>query len=143
MNKLSKTLSIALGIVILGALAGLIYVVNAPALKDAFTEFYILDPDGKAADYTTRLKVGEEGVVIVGIVNRENETMSYLVKIGIDGVTKSELGPIQLADGAKFERVTAFTPEKSGRNQRVEFLLYKQGQTEVYTSLHLWINVTE
>ncbi len=27
--------------------------------------------------------------------------------------------------------------------QKVEFLLYKQGQDEIYQTLHLWVDITE
>ena len=142
-TKLSKTLTIVIGIIILGAIAALIYVITVPAPEDAFTEFYILGPGGKATDYPTQLKVGEEGALILVIVNREHETMSYRVEIGIDGVTKSELGPIVLEHGGRFERVVSFTPEKPGGKQKVEFLLYNQRQSGIHDSLHLLVDVED
>jgi len=141
MTKLSKTLSIVLGLIILGAIAALIYVIAVPAPEDSFTAFYILGPGGEAADYPAQLKAGEEGSVILVIVNRERETASYRVEIRVDGVTEGELGPIMLEHGGRFERVASFTPEKPGGGQKVEFLLYKQGQSGIYESLHLLVDV--
>ena len=34
-----------------------------------------------------------------------------------------------------------FTPDRVGDEQKVEFLLYKQGGSEVYLRLHLWLGV--
>jgi len=141
MTKLSKTLSIVLGLIILGAIAALIYTIAVPVPEDSFTEFYILGPGGEAADYPAQLKAGEEGSVILVIVNRERETASYRVEIRVDGVNRGELGPIMLKHGGRFERVASFTPEKPGGGQKVEFLLYKQGQSGIYESLHLLVDV--
>ena len=141
MTKLSKTLSIVLGLTILGAIAALIYVIAVPASGDTFTEFYILGPGGKAADYPTQLKVGEEGLLNLAVVNWEHETMSYRIDIIIEGVTSDTVEPIILQHGEKFERGVSFTPNETGDEQMVEFLLFKQGQGEVYRSLHLIVNV--
>ena len=72
-----KTLSIVLAIVILGALGMLGYAIANPKVGERFTEFYIEGLEGKAADYPEELVVGEEGKVIVGIINREHETVPY------------------------------------------------------------------
>jgi uncharacterized membrane protein len=143
MTKLSKTLSIVLGLAILGAVAAIIYVVTVAVPGDAFTEFYILGPGKKAADYPTQLKVGEEARLIIGISNQERQTVSYQVEIQIGGVASDELGPISLNPGEKFEQPVTFTPDTPGERQKVEFLLYKQGEIEVYKTLYLWIDVTQ
>lgn len=142
-SRLDKALSIVLILVILGAIGTLVYVIATPKVGERFTEFYILGPEGKAADYSTELTVGEEAGVIVGIVNREHETVSYRVEVSIDGVTNNKMGPIALEHDGKLEQIVTFTPDKLGEKQKVEFLLYKQGQTKVYQSLHLWVNVKE
>ena len=138
---LSKTLSIVLALAILGAIAALIHNIAVPASGDGFTEFYILGPGGSATDYPSQLEVGEEAIVIIGIGNQEQDAVSYRVEIKIDGAATGELGPIALKHGERFEQVAAFTPDKPGEQQRVEFLLYKEGQTGVYESLHLWVDV--
>ena len=142
MTKLSRALTIVLGIIILGAIAALIYVVMVPAPEDAFTEFYLLGPGDKAADYPLRLKAGEEGKVSLVIINRENETASYRAEIKTGGVTTGVLEPIVLEHGEKFEQSVTFTLKNPGDEQRVEFLLYKEGQSGIYDSLHLLVDVT-
>jgi len=141
MTKLRKTLSIFLGITILGAIAAIVYVITVSS-PSAFTEFYILGPDGKAMDYPAQLKIGEEGELILGINNLEQETVSYRVEIKIDGVAAGELEPIALEHGEKFEQMVTFTPYEPGEKQKVEFLLFKEGQTDIFESLYIWIDVT-
>ena len=136
-----KVLSIVLVTAILGALGMLIYIVTVPKVIGEFTEFYILGLGGKATDYPQRLAVGDEGKVIMGIVNHEGEEVSYRLEVRIDGEQKRNIEPIVLNDGQKWEEIVTFTVDKTGDKQKVEFLLYKLGQTEVYDSAHLWIDV--
>jgi uncharacterized membrane protein len=48
-----------------------------------------------------------------------------------------------LEHGGKWEQIMSFTPDKAGDNQKVEFLLYRQGQNEVYREVYIWIDVLE
>ena len=50
------------------------------------------------------------------------------------------LNAIPQEQGEKWEGEIGFAPMHTGENQKVEFLLYKDGSTEAYNSLHLWIN---
>ncbi len=143
MKKLNNVLSIVLGLAILGTIVAFIYVITVLPPKEVFTEFYILGPGGKAIDYPTQLKVDGDGSLILGIVNWEHETTSYRVEIKIEGDIKSELEPVVLEHGEKLERLISFTMEKAGEDQKVEFLLYKEGEVGIYQSLYLWSDVTE
>ncbi|MBA7688309.1 hypothetical protein ES703_96788 [subsurface metagenome] len=136
-----RMLSIILALTILGALGTLGYAIASPKVGERFTEFYVEGLEGKAADYPKELALGEEGKVIVGIINREHETVTYQVEVVIDGVKNSEVGPVTLDHDGGWEEIVGFTPGMAGDNQKVEFLLYKQGQNEVYQRLHLWVDV--
>lgn len=138
-----KTLSVILVVSILGALGMLGYVIAKPKVGERFTEFYILGREGKAIDYPKELLVGEEGKVIVGIINQEHETVSYRLEVRINGMKSNEVGPIVLEHEEERELEVSFVPLVSGNNQKVEFLLYKQGQTEACQSLHLWVEVKD
>ncbi|MBA7628045.1 hypothetical protein ES703_35515 [subsurface metagenome] len=142
-NTPDKVLSIVLVAAILGAIGTLGYVMAAPKVGEDFTEFYILGLEGKAANYPKELKVGQEGKVIVGIVNREHETVSYRVVVMIDGVTNNEVREIVLDHGEKWEDEVTFVSGEVGENKKVEFLLYRNEEAEPYLEpLHLWLDVT-
>ena len=139
-----KVLSVVLVVAILGALGTLGWVIAAPRVGERFTEFYILGTEGKAADYPRELEVGEEAGVTVGIVNHEHEPVSYRVEVRVGGVENNEVGPVVLEHEQKWEGAVSFTPDKAGDNQKVEFILYKGGETvPCLEPLHLWIDVRE
>ena len=135
-----RVLSIILALAILGALGTLGYIIVNPE-KESFTEFYILGLRGKATDYPKELAVGEGGKVIVGIINREHEPVTYRVEVVINGVKNNQVGPMMLEPDGEWEQIVGFTPDRAGDKQKVEFLLYRQGQSEVYQRLHLWVDV--
>ena len=136
-----RVLSIILVLIVLGTIGMLAYQVASPGTKERFTVFYILGLNGQAADYPTKLKVGEEGKVIIGIINREQAVATYRVEIRIDGMVNNEIGPITLQHNEKWQDVVRFTPVQVGDKQKVEFLLYKAGQTGIYQQLYLYVDV--
>ena len=139
-GALGRALSIILAVALLGALGALVYTLAKPKVEK-FTEFYILGLESKAVDYPEELVIGEEGKVLMVIANREQEVATYWVEVAIDGVKNNELGAVTLEDGEKWEGTVSFTPEKVGDNQKIEFLLYRQGWDGVYQRLHLWVDV--
>jgi uncharacterized membrane protein len=141
-GSLSRILSIILVVVIVGTIGTLGYVIATPKVGEKFTEFYILNVEGTATNYPKELSLGDEGQVTIGIVNREQQTTSYRIEVRIDGLENSEVGPLTLEPDAKWEAPLSFKPDKAGENQKVEFLLFKTGQSEPYLKpLYLWVNV--
>ena len=145
MGKRDKGLSIILMIAVLGIIGSLGYVITAPKVGEKFTEFYLLNLEGKAIEYPSALSVAEEqGKVIVGIINQEYETMSYRLEVRIEGVRYTEVGPLVLEHNEKWEKVVGFFIYRLGDKQKVEFLLYKDAESEPYLKpLRLWIDVKE
>ena len=140
-GKQDKALSIILVLFILAAIGTLIYTVANPKVGERFTELYILGLEGKAANYPRNLAVGQDASVILVIVNHEHEDMSYRLEISIDGITFKNIGPIVIADQQKWEQTLSFAMQKVGDNQKVEFLLYKNGEDIPYQNVNLWIDV--
>jgi uncharacterized membrane protein len=146
-----KVLSVVLAVVIAGAIGTLGYVIAAPKVGEKFTEFYILGPEGKAEHYPEELKVGEEGRVIVGIVNHEQEQASYKVEVWIDGEkAKLRIGGedrdeimVELENEEGWREEVSFVPQKAGEKQKVEFVLYKDGEPYFEQPPYLWIDVEE
>lgn len=137
-----KVLVITVVVAILATLGTLGYVIATPKVGETFTEFYILGQGGKAANYPEELKVGEKGEVIVGVVNHEGKEVSYRVEVVVGSQESTEVGPVVLVNEQKWEGEVSFVPEVAGENQKVEFLLYKDGEVEpCLEPLHLWVDV--
>lgn len=138
-----RILSVVLVLSILGAFGVLGYALTNPNVGERYTEFYILGLDGKAGDYPNELAVGDQGEVIVGVVNHEHEAATYEIEILIDGIENNSAGPLALEHDQRWEEAVRFAPETPGANQRIEFLLYKEGQEDAYRRLQLWVDVTD
>src|SRR2546422_985587 len=76
----AKALTVALVASIAVAAGTLAYVVATPRPGERFTEFYVLDRNGTANDYPSRLNVSENAAVILGVVNHEFATVNYTVE---------------------------------------------------------------
>jgi uncharacterized membrane protein len=82
--------------------------------------------------------------VIVGIANHEHEAVTYQVEVMIGGAKNNEVDPVLLQPDEKWEKEVGFTPKVPGKNQLVEFLLYKNSQLDPNLKpLRLWVDVTE
>lgn len=128
-----------IGVVASGAL--LFGFVASSMVGERFTEFYVLGPSRKVEGYPTNLTLGEEGKVILGVVNREYEEVSYSVVIWLDNETIGTIENLMLKHEEKWEQNYTFTPEKTGDKMKLEFLLLREGLDEPYRSLHLWVTV--
>ena len=140
-TKIDKILSAVLIISIVLALSVTVYVIVTPKEGEKFTEFYVLGPGGKAEDYPTSLKVGEEGEVIIGVVNHEYTNTSYQLEVRLNGEVIDEKS-IELMHNETWESPFTFRATRAGENQKLEFLVFKDGLKEPYRSLHLWLDVT-
>ncbi|MFH0914556.1 MAG: DUF1616 domain-containing protein [Chloroflexota bacterium] len=142
MGRLNRALSVVLVVTILGLLGVLGYILAIPKPGEQFTEFYLLGAQGKAADYPRELVLGEEARVVAGIINHESTRVSYGLEVRVNGAADRKLGPIALGDSEKWEEPVSFTARQTGDQQKVEFLLYKDG-TPYLQPLYLWVNVRE
>lgn len=141
-TKIDEILTVILIISIILAISMVVYVIVTPKEGEKFTEFYILGPEGKAENYPTDLKVGDEGKVIIGVVNHEYARVTYRLEVLLDGAVIGE-EYIALKYNETWEYPFTSKAERTGENQKFEFLLYKEGEVEVYRSLHLWVDVKD
>jgi uncharacterized membrane protein len=140
-SRTGKILSVVLIISIILAISTTAYIIIKPKEGESFTEFYILGPDGKASNYPTSLTPGQEGKVIIGIVNHENNDTKYRLVVTSNGTVQMEQ-TLTLKDGQKVEIPFNFTAGEAGE-RKMEFLLYKLPDNKnIYRSLHLWLNIT-
>ena len=164
----NKSLSIILIIAMFAAFGVLGYTVAMPKVGEKFSEFYIMGVNGKTQDYPTEYvmnngqitqviysngtvdSISGLGAITLGIVNHEQQTVVYSVKMTIDGepvkinsggVITDVLGPIELRQGEKCENAINIIPQHIKDNQKVEILLFKGNKTTPENSLHLWIDV--
>jgi len=164
-SKLDRILSIILLIAIIAAVVTTIYVIVVPKEGEKFTEFFILGENQKAADYPTRLIIGTNSTLFIGIGNHEYRTINYTVETYLMNMTFDEATntstlntmdridrfPVQVAHNQTIIEPYAFKVSKGGYN-RVEFLLFNEtvpaesisGMERInqsYRDLHLWVSV--
>ncbi|NOR79208.1 MAG: DUF1616 domain-containing protein [Methanophagales archaeon] len=138
-TKIDRILSVIRIISIVLAISITAYVIITPKEGEKFTEFYVLGPGGMAEDYPTNLTVGEEGEVIIGVVNHEYANTSYLLEVELNGEIIDEKS-IELVHNETWESPFKFKALRKGADQKLEFLLYKVGEEGIYRSLHLWVD---
>jgi uncharacterized membrane protein len=141
--KLDKALSVSLLIAILAAIGCLGYVVTAPKQGEKFTEFYLLNVEGKAESYPSCAISDEPVELIIGVVNHESQATSYRVEIKIRGEIINQLTTGSLSNDQKWEEIIDFTPHTPGEKERVEFYLYRNEEVQPYFKdpLHLYLEV--
>ena len=140
-RMIGRVLALALVVSLAGLGVAAYFVATSRGSSERFTEFYVLGPAGKAEAYPSLVKVGENAAVILGLVNHEGGDASYRVVVRIDGGNTNIIDNLVLADGERWERRIALVPTRVGENQKAEFLLYKDGGSDPYRSLHLWLDV--
>ncbi|AKB30506.1 hypothetical protein MSSAC_4205 [Methanosarcina siciliae C2J] len=142
---LDKALTIILVFSILLSVTTLVYVVITPKEGEHFTEFYILGPEGMADSYPTNYTLGENGKVIIGIVNHEYRPVNYTMEVRLENRSlplPEDMQQITLAHNETWEEPLALTPPVEGKNMKLEFLLFNETDKNTsYRDLHLWINV--
>ena len=137
-KRIDKILSIILVASIIGTSITLVYVVVTPKTGERFTEFYILNSNGTASDYPTNLTIGEEGRLVIGIVNMEYENVTYRLELNFNE-TMIYQEYVFLTHNETWKTPFTFKPTIMGENQKLEFLLNKDG--EVYRTLHIFVDV--
>jgi uncharacterized membrane protein len=124
MNVLNKVLLVILSTAILVTLGMIIYLQVTPAPSERFTEFYLLNSDGKAVDYPAEVHAGMPVAVTLGLINREGNTASYIINLVSNGLTIQSVPVPGLTQDQKWEGKTSFTLNTPGDNQTVEFYLF-------------------
>ncbi len=144
---LDRVLTVILVFSILLSVTTLVYVVITPKEGEHFTEFYLLGPEGIADNYPTRYVLGENGIVIVGVVNHEYRPVNYTMEVRLENRSlplPEDMQQVTLAHNETWEEPLTLTPPFGGKDMKLEFLLFIETNKEMpYRDLHLWINVSE
>ncbi|MDY0128588.1 MAG: DUF1616 domain-containing protein [Methanosarcina vacuolata] len=119
---------------------------------EPFTEFYILGPDGTAENYPTDYVLGDNGTIIVAVINHEQKPVNYTMEVRLENTSlplPDDQKNIYIRDNETWEKAVTITPPFEGTNMNLQFLLYNNDKKEMlenisvpYRDLHLWINVT-
>ncbi len=141
---LDRVLTVLLVVAIVGSVGAIVYTIAKPKAGEQFSEFYILGPNGKAADYPSQVTVGARSSVTGGIVNHFRTAVTYRIAVSVDGTAGPVVGPMTLQPGETWEGKVSFQPAKTGPDQKVEFTLQEDPMMDASPlSLHLWVDVTE
>jgi len=143
LKKSYLALIIFLSVAIVVTTGLIVYLKLTPQKVNKFTEFYVLNAEGKALDYPEQVTAGSPVYVILGVVNHEYQPTTYRIEIEIDGTDLEQVNVGTLAGKQKWEKKVSFTPEVLGQRQRVDFVLYKDDAPEPYLKepLRLYIDV--
>jgi uncharacterized membrane protein len=138
---LDRVLLVLLVVVIIGVVGVLVYVARPPAVGETFTEFYLLGPEGRTEGYPDVIILGEEAIITLGVINHQQETTDYHIRIVIGGQEVGGVGTIILADEEEWEQRVSFAPVEVGEARKVEFQLYRSFDSNAYRTLDFWVDV--
>jgi len=134
--KTRKIITIILILSIILAILIAVYIIFKPS-QNGSTEFNLLSPEGNASIYPTNLTVGQNGTVVLSIVNNESKTVNYHLVVTSNGVVISEQD-LTLTNSEKNEIPYTFT----AGYKKIEFLLYKlPDNTNIYRSQYIYVDM--
>jgi len=108
---------------------------------ERFTALYILGEGVKAENYPHTLYVLEPNPTIVSVENYERSPVNYTLQIRLNGYPLKEQR-IFLNHEEKWRSKIDIVPKHLGKRMKLEFVLFKEGSTIPYRSVHLWVNST-
>ncbi|MGA9048005.1 MAG: DUF1616 domain-containing protein [Dehalococcoidia bacterium] len=145
MTYTRKVIWVAVLLAAFGAVSTLIYFEVSLPGKSVPTDFYILNAEGKAENYPSQVKAGDNITLTAVVINHESQPVSYFIKAVANGNTIGEASTLSLAEGAKWEGKVSLTLKVTGQRQKIDLYLYKDSEQEPYFKepLGLYIDVTE
>jgi len=133
--------SVLAGTAIISLIAAItIAIVLTPA--SFYTDFYLLNSDGKAEQFPFQTRVNLPVSVNMDIVNHEGSTISYTIEVQQDNTTIATVEPFQVPNGQTTSKTIVFTPTIVNDNLPIMFVLYRDNQSTAYRILRLWMKVT-
>lgn len=137
-----RAVGVAVALIAIVLLLGFRFgVLGGTRVGEAFTEFYVLGPGGKAEGYPRRLITGEPAEVILGVINHEGHGAQYGIQVKTGDDLLQTVGPIRLDADQKWEGRVTFAARHPSTRAKVEFFLFKDSTSTPYRKLHLWLEV--
>jgi len=163
-SRFDRVLNVALIAAVLVAAATTVFIIAVPKEGEKFTEFYILGPTGKAADYPTEFMSRTPQTVIIGIGNHESRDITYTVEtFAVESGFDSAKNRPTVVSATLLDRFSVTVPDNRTVEQpytfriedpdvdRLEFLLFAEAPPEEipldsligagYRNLHLQLRV--
>jgi uncharacterized membrane protein len=128
MNFLHKSSLVLLAAAALTCLGLIVYFSSLPAPDGEFSEFYMLDANGRPYYYPVQAALDQQVYVTLGVVNHEAKAASYTVRIVSGGAIIGAVDTGKVNQGQKWEAKTGFTPGAAGTGRQVEFYLHITGE---------------
>ena len=140
-NSIWVGIVVVVAIIIFGMIINLILEGQTPTNT---TAFYLLGAGGKAGNYPTQVNLGSPFPITIGIINNENEPITYHVNVHINQRDPESLATVVLNPREKWEQsFDLLIDQTDGSGALVRFNLHKGSADEVYRSLHLWTQIIE
>ena len=138
MNKDHYFSLIILILIVTGALS-VIYITINPQPSEKFTEFYVLNQEGRAGNYPVNLAPGGESKLFMVVKNNEFQPVNYRLMAQLDNITIYN-EEFTLYSDEKREIPLEFKVKNYG-SQKLEMFLYKLPDTNnTYRYLFLALN---
>lgn len=138
MSGISRVLTAGSLILVVGLVATAVWM-SGRRSDDSTTVFYILGGRGEISDYPSRITLGQNITIVLGIENHEGKTLAYRIqgKIGERIVYAREVPPLR--DGETWEEpVQVFIPPEPEK-VLLEFELYRIGDQHPHRKVNLWL----
>jgi uncharacterized membrane protein len=117
------------------------YTITTPKMGEKFTEFYVLNADRKADNYSTNLTLNSPTTLLAGVTNNEYYRTNYTINMVI-GKEILATEKLTLNYGDIWEKNITFVPNKVGTKMKLELLLFKEDDYKTpYRKLSLWVTV--
>ena len=141
MTLLNKWLLIAGSLAAIAVVSFAIYFEVALPPKQIPTEFYILNAEGRAADYPRQARPGQAFSLSAVAINHENQIIDFKIQVIHAGTVIKEIDTGPLKPEEKWVGQVSLILEAAGSNQKIEFFLYKDGEKGPYFKEPLYIYV--
>lgn len=136
-SGLDKVLMIGLLGALISGIGLVSYTLSSPRAEEEFTEFYFAGQ----GDYHQEVSFGEEVTAVVGIINHEGRIVDYCIIVEIDEEEVQHTVPITLDCEEEWEGSVSFVPVNTGEDQKVEFFLLMDDDSEPCLTLDFRVDV--
>ncbi len=142
-SPISPRVGLIAGVLCLVALSLVVYISLASRNRDHFTGFYVLGESGLAQGYPKEMEIGVPTRFTVGIDSNEGADISYSVVVSASDQEIGRSGDVVMEKDSSQQIQIEVTPIQPQEDAKVEFLLFRSGDTEPYRSTHLWIDIKD